>query len=169
MSWSPDLPVRVAGDQEALGVPHTLRGSPGARSRSSGAGSSTDAARTATRTLLDRPKRPTAIMAHYDDLAIGALLAAKDVGIAVPRELSVMGCDDGPAAIASDLTTIRQPFRESGAAALRILLTMIIRLRCHVAPCSSLLRWSSGQLRAPLPARPPTRLTGARKFRKVLL
>ena len=33
-----------------------------------------------------------------------------------------MGCDDGPAAVASDLTTIRQPFRESGAVAVRLLL-----------------------------------------------
>ena len=64
-------------------------------------------------------------MAHYDDLAIGVVLAAKDLGIAVPEELSVMGCDDGPAAIASDLTTIRQPFRESGAMAVRVLVAMI--------------------------------------------
>ena len=64
-------------------------------------------------------------MAHYDDLAIGALLAAKDAEIAVPEELSVMGCDDGPAAVASDLTTIRQPFRESGAVAVRLLLATI--------------------------------------------
>jgi LacI family transcriptional regulator len=75
--------------------------------------------------MLEGPNRPTAIMAHYDDLAIGALLAAKDADIAVPGELSVMGCDDGPAAVASDLTTIRQPFRESGAVAVRLLLATI--------------------------------------------
>lgn len=89
------------------------------------AGSSTDEARIVTRALLAGPKRPTAVMAHYDDLAVGALLAARDLGIAVPEELSVMGCDDGPAAVAADLTTIRQPFRESGAVALRALLGMI--------------------------------------------
>jgi DNA-binding LacI/PurR family transcriptional regulator len=89
------------------------------------AGSSTQAARLATMAMLDRPNRPTAIMAHYDDLAIGALLAAKDAGIVVPEEFSVMGCDDGPGAVASDLTTIRQPFRESGAVAVRLLLATI--------------------------------------------
>jgi DNA-binding LacI/PurR family transcriptional regulator len=87
--------------------------------------SSTDEARAVTRALLAGPKQPTAIMAHFDDLAIGALLAAKDQGVAVPAELSVMGCDDGPAAVAADLTTVRQPFRESGAVALRALLGMI--------------------------------------------
>ena len=107
------------------GFRSTLNDFSGCALQVAGAGSSTDAARVATRALLNAPKRPTAIMAHYDDLAIGALLAAKDVGIAVPEELSVMGCDDGPAAIASDLTTIRQPFRASGAAALTILLNMI--------------------------------------------
>jgi LacI family transcriptional regulator len=87
--------------------------------------SSTTAARVAARALLSGPDRPSAVMAHYDDLAIGVVLAAKDLGIAVPEDLSVMGCDDGPAAISSDLTTIRQPFRESGAMAVRVLVAMI--------------------------------------------
>jgi DNA-binding LacI/PurR family transcriptional regulator len=89
------------------------------------AGSSVDAGRAATRTLLVGQDRPTAVMAHSDDLAIGALRAARELGVLVPQELSLLGCDDGPAAVASDLTTIRQPFRESGATALRLLLRMV--------------------------------------------
>ena len=110
---------RLSGFRDALS------GSPECTVQLIEAGSSTQAARLATRAMLDGPNRPTAIMAHYDDLAIGALLAAKDAGIAVPEELSIMGCDDGPAAVASDLTTIRQPFRESGAVAVRLLLATI--------------------------------------------
>ena len=58
-------------------------------------------------TLLTGPHRPTAVMAHSDDLAIGALRAAKELGVVVPQALSRVGCDDGPAAVASDLTTVR--------------------------------------------------------------
>lgn len=83
---------------------------------------SADAARTAAGALLDRDDRPTAIMAHHDGLAIGVLQAARDRGLRVPEDLAVVGFDDGELAIAADLTTVRQPFEESGGAALRILL-----------------------------------------------
>lgn len=82
---------------------------------------SIDAARRAASWLLDRPGRPSAIMAHHDMLAVGALLAARDRGLNVPADVAVMGFDDGDAAAAADLTTVRQPFEESGSTALRIL------------------------------------------------
>jgi len=88
--------------------------------------SSIESARSAARALLrDGRTPPTAIMAHFDELALGALRGAKDLGLAVPETLSIMGYDDGPLAIAADLTTIRQPFRESGSFAMRALLDMI--------------------------------------------
>jgi LacI family transcriptional regulator len=80
-----------------------------------------DEARDAARALLGQAERPTAVMAHYDDVAIGALHAARDLGLRVPDDASIMGYDDGPAAEAVDLTTIRQPFPESGAAAVQVL------------------------------------------------
>jgi LacI family transcriptional regulator len=61
-------------------------------------------------------------MAHHDGLAVGALLAARDRGLRVPADVAVMGFDDGEAAIAADLTTVRQPFEESGSVALGVLL-----------------------------------------------
>jgi DNA-binding LacI/PurR family transcriptional regulator len=83
-----------------------------------------DAGRRAAAALLDRPQRPTALLAMSDELAIGALRAAEERGIAVPRELSVIGFDDTPAA--SDarppLSTIAQPHREKGETAARMLL-----------------------------------------------
>lgn len=83
---------------------------------------SVDGARAAAAQLLDGPDRPTAIMAHHDLLAVGVLLAARDRGLRVPEDVAVMGFDDGDAAAAADLTTVRQPFEESGRAALNILL-----------------------------------------------
>lgn len=80
------------------------------------------AARAVAAQLLSEPDRPTAVMAHHDDLAVGALLAARDLGLRVPQDVAVMGFDDGPAAAAADLTTVRQPFEESGSTALRVLL-----------------------------------------------
>ena len=83
-----------------------------------------DAGRRAAAALLDRAERPTALLAMSDELAIGALHAAEERGLAVPGELSIIGFDDTPAA--SDarppLTTIAQPHREKGETAARMLL-----------------------------------------------
>jgi DNA-binding LacI/PurR family transcriptional regulator len=83
-----------------------------------------DAGRRAAAALLDRADRPTALLAMSDELAIGAIQAAEDRGVAVPRELSVVGFDDIPAAAEAHppLTTIWQPHEEKGAAAARLLL-----------------------------------------------
>ncbi|MFI5952130.1 LacI family DNA-binding transcriptional regulator [Cryptosporangium sp. NPDC051539] len=83
---------------------------------------SVDGARRAASALLETEHRPTAIMAHHDLLAVGVLLAARDRGLRVPADVAVMGFDDGEVATAADLTTVRQPFEESGSAALNILL-----------------------------------------------
>ena len=79
-------------------------------------------ARAAAGTLLDAPDRPTALMAHHDLLAIGALQAARERGLRVPEDVAVMGFDDGDLAVAADLSTVRQPFEESGSTALGVLL-----------------------------------------------
>lgn len=74
--------------------------------------------------LLDRAERPTAILAMSDELALGALRAAADRGIDVPRELSVVGFDDTPAASRAmpPLTTVHQPLAEKAEAAARLVL-----------------------------------------------
>jgi DNA-binding LacI/PurR family transcriptional regulator len=66
--------------------------------------------------LLALPDAPTAIFALDDDMAIGVLRAARERGVQVPRDLSVVGFDDvEPALIASPtLTTVRQPLQEMG-------------------------------------------------------
>ena len=77
--------------------------------------------RRAAAALLDRPDRPTAIIALADELALGVIDAAAERGITVPGELSVAGFDDIPAASPS-LTTIRQPHARKGSEAVRLLL-----------------------------------------------
>lgn len=81
-----------------------------------------DDARNSAHRLLARPSRPTAIAAHDDLLAMGVLQAAQDLGLRVPEDLTVIGCDDGDLAQAARLTTIRQPFEESGRVAADLLL-----------------------------------------------
>lgn len=72
---------------------------------------------------LDEP--PTAIFATSDTSAIGVLQAARELGKAVPEELSVLGFDDLWVARLFELSTVSQPLYESGVTAARILLDMV--------------------------------------------
>lgn len=69
-----------------------------------------DAGYRLTRELLVKNPRPTAIFAASDLMAIGAIRAATDIGLQVPRDLSVVGFDDSPLAheFIPALTTIAQ-------------------------------------------------------------
>lgn len=80
-----------------------------------------DAAAVAARRLLELDPRPTALAAHFDRMGVGLVRAARDTGLPVPQQLSVISFDDGPVAEAAALTTVRQPFEESGAIAFRLL------------------------------------------------
>lgn len=66
--------------------------------------------------LLASPARPTAVLCITDRLALGALDAAQQAGLVVPRDLSIIGFDDIPpaAGAAPPLTTLRQAHREKG-------------------------------------------------------
>lgn len=78
----------------------------------------------AMRTLLASPDRPTGIFCANDLLAAGALKTALTSGLAVPGELSLVGCDDVELArvLTPELTTVAIPARELGARAARLLL-----------------------------------------------
>jgi len=77
--------------------------------------------------LLSLPEPPTAIFAGNDVLALAALDAARERGLRVPEDLSVVGFDDIPAAtlVNPQLTTVRQPLTEIGARAMRRLVETI--------------------------------------------
>ena len=70
------------------------------------------------RAVLARDPGLTAVLCATDQLALGALAAAAELG---RPDLSVVGFDDVPAAAARDLTTVRQPLLEKGLTAGRLL------------------------------------------------
>jgi len=82
----------------------------------------------ATQSLLDVSPRPTAIFASNDDMAAGVLLAARQRGLAVPEQLSIIGFDDQPLAarVWPPLTTVHWPMEAMGrSAALKLIADMI--------------------------------------------
>ena len=87
------------------------------------------------RALLGLDEPPTAIFAGSDLQAFGVYRAARELGLHVPSELSVIGFDDLPMAHWAwpPLTTIRQPLTEMGAMATRLVLGEEEDLRVELA------------------------------------
>jgi LacI family transcriptional regulator len=81
----------------------------------------------AMRTLLASAERPTGVFCGNDLIAMGALKAALSAGVAVPREMSIVGCDDVEMAsvVTPELTTVAIPARELGARAARLLIRQL--------------------------------------------
>jgi DNA-binding LacI/PurR family transcriptional regulator len=79
--------------------------------------------------LLEKPRRPTAVFCANDELAIGLIHAARDLGLEVPGQLSVIGFDDSPASAYSfpPLTTVRQPISHMASEAMKDLVDSIER------------------------------------------
>jgi DNA-binding LacI/PurR family transcriptional regulator len=82
-------------------------------------------AREAARWMLDLPEPPTAIFVASDTQAIGVLELARDVGLHIPRDLSVMGYDDLEVAEYLRLTTINQPLFATGLMGVELLMEAI--------------------------------------------
>jgi LacI family transcriptional regulator len=78
-------------------------------------------------TELLTAQRPTAIVAGADPIALGAVHAARTLGLSVPGDVSIVGFDDLPEVAHSvpPLTTVRQPLHDMGRAATRALLSLI--------------------------------------------
>ena len=98
----------------------------------------------------------TAIAAASDEMAAGAILALQDLGLRVPRDVSVTGFDDLPFArhLTPSLTTVRQPIREVGHHAAELLLEQLEGHppRTITVPTELMARASSG----PAPEREPS-------------
>ena len=84
-----------------------------------------DQARRLAIELLTLPEQPTAIFAASDTQAIGVLAAARELGLRVPQDLSVIGYDDIETAGYLHLTTMRQPSYQMGVAGVHLLLEAI--------------------------------------------
>ncbi|MFL6030972.1 MAG: LacI family DNA-binding transcriptional regulator [Gaiellaceae bacterium] len=87
--------------------------------------------REAAERLLSLPEPPTAIFAFNDNIAIGAIQAARARGLRVPEDLSVVGFDDVEHAtiVTPALTTVRQPLAEMGRTAVSLLNRLLERQR----------------------------------------
>ncbi|WP_445256072.1 LacI family DNA-binding transcriptional regulator [Nocardioides aurantiacus] len=76
----------------------------------------------ACRLLLQSPRRPTAIFAASDEMAIGAAHAVREAGLRVPEDVSLIGIDDHELAEFFELSTVAQPAHELGRLGARRLL-----------------------------------------------
>lgn len=77
--------------------------------------------------LLDRDPAIDAVFVASDLMATGAISVLLDRGLAVPRDVAVVGFDDSSAATGAGipLTTVHQPSREMGAEMARMLLALL--------------------------------------------
>jgi LacI family repressor for deo operon, udp, cdd, tsx, nupC, and nupG len=100
------------------------------------------------RTLLAQPNPPTAVFARSDEVAVGALRAARQQGLRVPADLSIIGHDDVPFAALAEppLTTVQVNCAELGNIAAEMLLALIHNpqscLKAHVVQTELVVRQS---------------------------
>lgn len=77
--------------------------------------------------MMQHDPRPTAVICGNDVLAVGALQMARELGLAVPGDISITGFDDIELARVVDpqLTTVHVPHRDMGRQAARLLVDMV--------------------------------------------
>jgi len=72
-------------------------------------------------------RRPTAIFAASDMMAVGAIKVLREAGLRVPEDVAVVGFDDIPLAsmVEPPLTTVRQPIEQTGGMAVELLVSLL--------------------------------------------
>ena len=109
-----------------------------------------DSGRLAAHDVLAGPGRPDALVCANDEIALGAIIAAEEIGLRVGVDVSISGWDDIMAArhARPALTTVRQPMRLLGAHAAIALDERISRIRTtprnEVLPAELVVRSSCG-------------------------
>ena len=83
--------------------------------------------RSAMKALSDPAHRPTAVFAGCDEIAIGVLVAARELGIRVPEELSIIGMDGHPLSKTFGITTMDQSASSQGKIAVAEVLAQVGR------------------------------------------
>jgi LacI family transcriptional regulator, repressor for deo operon, udp, cdd, tsx, nupC, and nupG len=102
----------------------------------------------AMRQLLALSDPPTAVFAMSDEMAFGAMRTAREMGLRVPEDMSIVGFDDHEFSSVMGLTTIRQPVSESGATAARQVLDALTTegtTAHHRAATHLIVRSSTGE------------------------
>lgn len=108
--------------------------------------------------LLALPARPTALFVCNDMMAMGAISAAHQAGIVIPRDISIVGYDNVALAqyLSPPLTTINQPKEELGRLAVTRLLARIngeeVENHLITVDPDLVIRQSCAPLCSPLPA-----------------
>jgi LacI family transcriptional regulator len=104
----------------------------------------------AMRTLLVSGKPPQAVLFGNDEMAVGGLAVLRAAGLRVPSGIVVTGFDDIALSrhVQPSLTTVRQPMRDLGGQAVRVLLARVAapasRRECLVLPTQLVVRRSCG-------------------------
>ncbi len=83
--------------------------------------------------LLRGEDRPTAVLGASDEMALGVLSAAHDLGLRVPQDVSIIGIDDHDLSGVFGLTTVRQDVHAQGVAAAQALLAQLDLAQPHLA------------------------------------
>lgn len=121
-------------------------------------GPTVDDGHAAAHRLLALPQRPTAILGVNDLMAVGAMQAAGECGLAVPGQVSIAGFDDIDLAahLSPPLTTARLHAEEKGRQAVQLLLERLdnpdLPLRHVDLKCELMVRQSTGPCPPPVPA-----------------
>ncbi len=108
--------------------------------------------------------RPSAVLAMSDAMAVGAMRAARELSLDVPRDVSIVGWDDVELAelVEPRLTTVHQPIVRKGEEAVELLLTLMAGSNTATVaerlPTRLVVRASTGP--APRAAPPPNRKGG---------
>jgi DNA-binding LacI/PurR family transcriptional regulator len=107
--------------------------------------------------LLGSSDRPTGVLCFSDVIAHGVVRAAEQLGLAVPRDLSVVGFDDSPLArrLRPQLTTVHQDVQEKGRLAAAALRTAMADHRAGVAHRAELVVLPTGLVVRDSTASPP--------------
>jgi len=123
--------------------------------------------RTAAARLLALPDRPTAIVAFNDNLAVGAFQAARELGLELPGDLSVVGFDDSEQAplVTPALTTMRQPLGEMARMAVSLLTRLLAGRRVEALKVELATALVVRESTAPPPAQTRFAAGGARQQR----
>ena len=82
-----------------------------------------ESGRSAMRRLLAAPRRPDAVFAANDMMALGAMSVIREAGLSVPADIALVGFDNVPMTdlMMPGLTTMAMPMNELGDAAARLL------------------------------------------------
>ena len=80
--------------------------------------------------ILNEYKEVSAVFFHNDEMALGALLTCRRLGVRVPQDISIIGYDGTPICeyVSPRLTTVQQPLRQLGEHAARIVCDLLLHV-----------------------------------------